>query len=304
MNEDENLQTVESADDAALWNEVVNSMNGESPQPSEHEEQDDDPQETDEAAPEAEEDQDPEDTGPTLEELKAEREALLRERDDWRHRYQSDQGRFLAAQRKLAELHTSQKQAPPSDAQQREQAAAGIEAMKAGKFSEFANEFPEMADAITDYFNSQKQELLNTFSQQLEPIKQRHMTQIEQDERTAFNEAVSALSSRHPDWEQYNTGTNADFSEWLSAQPAEMQSLYGRPDPHAASRLIDFYKFDKGMAQQQAPRLNERAEKIQQQRQQKLERSTLPTTRGGSVQSTDTEDALWDSVVRQLESKR
>lgn len=302
MNEDENLQTVESADDAALWDEVVSSMNGGSPQPSEPEDQDDEPQETDESAPEAEGDQDPEDTGPTIEDLKAEREALLRERDDWRHRYQSDQGRFLAAQRKLAELHNTQKQAPPSDEQQREQAAAGVQAMKAGRFQEFASEFPEMAEAITDYFNSQKQELLNTFNQEFEPIKQRHMTQIEQDERTAFNEAVSALSSRHPDWEQYNTGTNADFSQWLSAQPAEMQSLYGRPDPHAASRLIDFYKFDKGMAQQ-APRTNERAEKIQQQRQQRLERSTLPATRGGSV-TTDPDDALWESVIRQVEGKR
>lgn len=302
MNESENLQEVESAEDAALWNEVINTMEGREAGNEDH----DEPQETeDEPAteePEAEIEEPEQEEGPTLDQLRAERDALQRERDDWRHRYQSDQGRFLAAQRKLADLHNNRQET--TEAQQRQQAAAGIEAMKAGKFGEFATEFPEMAEAITDYFNSQKQELLNTFNQQLEPIKQRHITQIEQDERTAFNEAVSALSSRHPDWEQYNTGTNADFSEWLSAQPAEMQSLYGRPDPHAASRLIDFYKFDKGMAQQQAPRLNERAEKIQQQRQQKLERSTLPTTRGGSVQSTDTDDALWDSVVRQLESKR
>lgn len=300
MNEAENLQEVESAEDAALWNEVINTMEGREPDDEDH---DDEPQETeDETAteePEAEIEEPEQEEGPTLDQLRAERDALQRERDDWRHRYQSDQGRFLAAQRKLADLHNNR-----NSEDQREQAAAGIEAIKAGKFGEFANEFPEMADAITELLNSQKAELLNTFNRELEPVREMRQREIQQQEYNAFQQAVTELSTRHPDWEQYSKETNPDFAQWLSAKSAEVQSLYGRPDPTAAALLIDSYKFDKGLAQQQAPRTNERAEKIQQQRQQKLERSTLPTTRGGSVQSTDTEDALWDSVVRQLESKR
>lgn len=305
MSDTETLHEVEapmSAEDSALWDDVVNSMNGEpvSAEPDEQDVEDEEPE-----AQEPEPEQEEEAKGPTIEELIAEREALQRERDDWRHRYQSDQGRFLAAQRKLADLHNQQRQQESAQEPegQRQQAAAGVQAMKDGRFAQFAEEFPEMAEAITEYFNSQKTELLSTFNQHIEPVKQWQQVQIEQEEQAAFNRAVNELATRHPDWEQYNRASNAEFDQWLSAQPAEIQSIYGRPDPYAASRLIDFYKSEKGMAQS-APGASSRAEKLQAQRQQKLERSTLPTTKGGSVTNTDPDDALWASVLRQVEGKR
>ena len=289
--------------DAALWDEVTREVAEET----------DDQQDALEGAPEqpaeaAEPEQEEakaEEAAPSPEDLRAQLEALQRERDEWRHRYQSDQGRFMAAQRALQEAAQTRKQSGGNEpGSQAEIAQAGVEALKAGRFEEFSQEYPEMAEAISEFYKVREQQILSTLQAELAPLKEAYQRQAQFEEQAAFDRAVQDLTARHPDWQQYDINSNADFRDWLSAQPAEMQSLYGKPNAYAASRLIDFYKADRQIARAPAPG-SDRAEKLQQQRQAKLERQSLPPTRTTSVSAdADPDSALWNSIVKQVERQR
>lgn len=295
---DQNADQIEIDEDDAMFNAIADEMEGRSTQ-DEPEPEDDNEDEGSDLA-----DDEPEQEAPApVDELAATRErlvALERERDDWRHRYQSDEGRFKAAQRTLAEHH--QQRAQPQHQQRADQvqteiAKAGVEALKAGKFDEFASDFPEMAAAIEEYNQAREQQIFSKLDAELTPLKQAYEQQRQAEENAAFNRATQDLAARHPDWQQYDTNSNADFANWLEGQPAEIASMYGKPNARTASRLIDFYKLDKGMAQQQAPSQPGRAEQITKQRQAKLDRASLPATRQGATADDESEEAMWNAIA-------
>ena len=291
MSEEIEVVGEEQEVDLALWDEVAKEVGGEF-EPSTPEPQEELAEPEPEAEPEAP------DPAPVQDDMRAQLEQLQRERDDWRHRYQSDQGRFLAAQRALQEAAQAKKQDAPTNA---EIAQAGVEALKAGRFDEFQREFPEMAEAITDFYRVRETQIFSKLEQELAPLKEAYQRQRQYEEQAAFDRAAQDLTSRHPDWQVYDVNSNAEFANWLSAQPAEVQSLYGKPNAAAASRLIDFYKLDKG-ARPNVPAEPDRAQKIQQQRQAKLDRNALPPTRKTSVSAeADPDQAMWESIVAKVE---
>lgn len=290
--------TTEIADDSALFDSIADEMEGRNAIDDTDETQ---PEVTE--APEQEAAAEPE-AQDELTQIKSQLAELQRERDDWRHRYQSDEGRFKAAQRTLQEVHQQRLQPQQQTRDQQEQAEiakAGVEALKAGKFDEFAGEFPEMAEAIQDFYRVREEQIFSKLQQELTPLKEAYQRQREIDQEAAFNSAAEQLAARHPDWQQYHRDSNADFGRWLNDQPPEIQSLYGRPDARAASRLIDIYKMDRAPAQQPAPQAPTKSDQIARQRKAKLERSALPTTRSGSVTDDDSDSAMWNAMAAKVD---
>lgn len=292
----------EEQEDSALFDSIANEMEGaeqvlDDPQ--------DEPEETPEEDQEESQEEDPEQAPDEIAAIRAQLAEIQRERDEWRHRYQSDEGRFKAAQRTLQEVHQQRQQAPQErgEKEQSELAKQGVEALKQGRFEEFAAEFPEMAAAIEDYNKAREQQIFSKLDQELTPLKEAYQRQRQQDDAAEFNRAAQELASRHPDWEQYNQHTNPDFRDWLAEQPAEIASLYGKPNARSAARLIDFYKMDKGVAQQAPQQTQSKSQKIVQQRQAKLERSSLPQSRQGGVTDDQSDEAMWNSIAAQVDKQ-
>jgi len=236
----------------------------------------------------------PENEEPGIEERLA---AAERERDDWKHRYQSNDGRVSAFQRKaegferqLQELQDKQ----PSQAE----ADQASEALQNGKWDEFKQDFPEVATSVEAYIATQFGDLksqVGQLQQTIQPMKETVQSVSDQREE-------AALAAEHSDWKEIDG--SADFHTWLGQQPSTIKGMYGTGAANAAY-LINSYKVVKGLntpAEGGHAPPNEQAETLRKQREQTLETSELPVSRGGHANADlDDEVDLFDSIAKKVE---
>jgi hypothetical protein len=175
------------------------------------------------------------------------------ERDQWRHRFQSDAGRVGALQRKINELETqltsSASKSPEQPSQREIEGAIGDDK----KLDEFKEDYPEFADAIQHIVESRLQKereaLEEKFGQQIKPIHERFQ---KNEQEQYFASQYAALEAAHPDWQ--SVGRSQEFMEWVKRQPPIIQQAANSDDAHDVSFVLDTFKGQRKPARTQESR--------------------------------------------------
>lgn len=177
--------------------------------------------------PEAEPAPDPWANAPA--ELIAERDRLLKERDEARHKAQSDANRVAALSRKLHSYSVGQ----PASARTAP-ASEPTEAQKAldGKIKQLREDYGEIADPLIELIEAQRQELTHVRTT-LEGLNEQQQAQAIAAER-------AALEARHPDWQAI--AQSPEFAGWLEVQPENIQRLAASWDARETSVALTLFK--------------------------------------------------------------
>ncbi len=200
---------------------------------------------------------------------------LRKEAVDWKHRYQSDEGRVSALQRKINELE-NRATSTPTVQQIAEVADSGNEE----EMNAFKEDYPDIALAVDRMVASrltaerqQHQQVIsqmdNRYQQILQPIQQ-------QEQQRSVNVQLSSLEQRHSDWRE--VATSASFTDWVSRQPEAVRNMVNSDYADDASYVLDSFKSMSGHNSQQS-QVSPGVEHIVNKRQQVLDNAVAPRTR-------------------------
>jgi len=150
--------------------------------------------------------------------------ALEESNTSLQHRIDSDNGRVGAFQRKVNSLEeeiqsiklVSEKPQPTSD--DIKDAMATDEGWE--KFSE---DYPEVATAIDGRLSTHRQEIDKSMGEQADEINSTLAPVVEKQEQEDLSDAYSEVAEQFPEWQ--NTVNDGKWHEWLSTQPAAVQSI-------------------------------------------------------------------------------
>lgn len=162
-------------------------------------------------------------------------EQLQRERDEARHKAQSDANRVAALSRKLAQqssLAPGSATAPPK--QEPTEAQKALDA----KVKQLREDYGEIADPIIEMIEAQRGEL--------EQVRSVVQTVNEERQAALIAAETRALEERHPDWRQ--VATSQEFANWLEVQPANIQSLASSWDARESSVALTLFKTEMAEA--------------------------------------------------------
>ncbi len=111
----------------------------------------------------------------------------------------------------------------------------------------FRSEYPDLYETVETVAHMRSSEQVEALQQKLSVIEQR-------EAEIAKREAETKLRERHPDFEDIRGDDK--FHNWAKEQPDEIQRwIYKNPDNVSlASRAIDLYKMENGIAIKKASR--------------------------------------------------
>ena len=132
----------------------------------------------------------------------------------------------------------------------------------------FKQEYPDLYNTVETVAHMQTQRQVADLESQLQSMRQR-------ESEVLRREAETSLQQRHPDFEDLRG--DDQFHAWAKEQPEQIQDwIYKNPDNVAlASKAIDLYKMETGVAQTQQPR----------RRQQRGSAADMVSTKTTSVDS-------------------
>jgi hypothetical protein len=135
----------------------------------------------------------------------------------------------------------------------------------------FRSEYPDLYNTVETVAHMQSQRQVAELESQLQSMRQR-------ESEILRREAETTLQQRHPDFEDLRG--DDQFHAWAKEQPEQIQDwIYNNPDNVAlASKAIDLYKMETGVAQTQQP-------KRQQQRGNAADMVSTKTTSVDSKQA-------------------
>lgn len=239
------------------------------------------PEEVEEPQEQAEETE--ESPEPQEDDLAARIAELERDRNDWRHKYQSDEGRVKAYQQQVNDLQQQLQSTPKEQIQ---------EAFKSGSWDALQEDFPEIAQALEDRLKHEaknlQQQVVNQavgrFEKRLEPIEQ-------QRQHDYIRDQYAALEAAHPNWREESS--SVDFKNWLQLQPQPVKQLYQSNAATDAAYLLDSFKAMTGRNKAPEP------SQIQQKRNADLARSvSVPGKRTQKREIPDDDyDAAWEAAT-------
>lgn len=201
-------------------------------EPSEQATSDEPKPEGAEPAPEGEPAPDPWENAPA--ELIAARDQLLKERDEARHKAQSDASRVAALSRKLQQLSVQQPSSAPAPEAQPTEAQKALDA----KIKQLREDYGEIADPLIELIETQRQEL----SQVRTTLHGLNETQMAQ----TIAQETAALEARHPDWR--TIAQSPEFAGWLEIQPENIQRLAQSWDARETSVALTLFKAERSEA--------------------------------------------------------
>jgi hypothetical protein len=170
-------------------------------------------------------------------------ESLKKQLADLQHKERSSSSRVGAFQRKINEL-----EARLGNAQ-----SEVLARIKAGDDKQFREDFPEIAEAMDRRAAAIAQEIEQRTFERLKPIQEA--------ERQRFIQSQYAdLESAHPDWR--DVARSDDFRNWISAQPAAVQSLVRSESAQETAALLNLYK---AVARPSNPDANTNADNLARQ---------------------------------------
>lgn len=155
---------------------------------------------------------------------------LQRERDEARHKAQSDANRVAALSRKLAQQQAagSALTAPPTQPNEAQKALDE-------KITQLRKDYGDIADPIIELIEAQRNELQAVRSVVSEVATERQQAAVEAE--------TKALEERHPDWRQ--VASSPDFAGWLEAQPENVQRLASSWDARESSVVLTLFKTER-----------------------------------------------------------
>lgn len=156
--------------------------------------------------------------------------AITRERDEYRHRYLSDQGRVSALQRKINELE-QQSSRKPAEQKPVELPAAAKELME---------NYPEIAEGVRAMVEAERSRIMASVEGQVDPLRRATAEQLERDARNRTRELEAAVEAAHTGW--VDTVQTPDFQGWLARQSSGVRGLAGSAEPEDAITLLNLYK--------------------------------------------------------------
>ena len=111
----------------------------------------------------------------------------------------------------------------------------------AEELERFRTDYPDLYETVESVAHLRSQKEVQALQQKMQAIEER-------EAMIARREAETKLRERHPDFEDIRG--DEGFHEWAKGQPEEIQNwIYNNPDNVGlASRAIDFYKMEMGMA--------------------------------------------------------
>lgn len=135
----------------------------------------------------------------------------------------------------------------------------------------FRQEYPDLYNTVETVAHMQSQRQVADLESQLQSMRQRESEIMRRD-------AETTLQQRHPDFDEIRG--DDQFHAWAKEQPEQIQDwIYNNPDNVAlASKAIDLYKMETGVAQTQQP-------KRQQQRGNAADMVSTKTTSVDSKQA-------------------
>lgn len=115
------------------------------------------------------------------------------------------------------------------------------------ELEEFRKKHPDLYETVESVAHIQSEQQIADIREELITIKQREAA-------ITRKEAETALRERHPDFEDLRG--SEEFHTWAKSQPDEIQNwIYKNPDNATlASRAIDLYKVENGIAQSAKPK--------------------------------------------------
>jgi hypothetical protein len=111
----------------------------------------------------------------------------------------------------------------------------------AEELEQFRTDYPDLYETVESVAHLRSQKEVQALQQKMQAIEER-------EAMIARREAETKLRERHPDFEDIRGDDG--FHEWAKGQPEEIQNwIYNNPDNVGlASRAIDFYKMEMGIA--------------------------------------------------------
>lgn len=175
----------------------------------------------------------------------AQREYVLkvkRERDEVAHKYESDRGRFLAAQRVLQQVNQERKQESERKPT-KEQVASAIQ--DPAKHKAFIEDYPEIAEFITaretQLRNEVKQEVFDQVRPTLETLRQKAIESDQERQQAAIQREFKRLEAAHEDWA--DVARSSEFREWAVKQPQAVQQVIAKSyQADEISAVMTYYK--------------------------------------------------------------
>ena len=109
------------------------------------------------------------------------------------------------------------------------------------ELEKFRTDYPDLYETVESVAHLRSQKEVQALQQKMQVIEER-------EAMIARREAETKLRERHPDFEDIRGDDG--FHEWAKGQPEEIQNwIYNNPDNVGlASRAIDFYKMEMGIA--------------------------------------------------------
>lgn len=211
-------------------------------------------------------------------------EELQRDRDNWRHQFQSNNGRISTYQKQIQDL---QGQIQDLSKKQQDQLQQSI---KDNDWDQIKEDFPELADAMDKRLKTQIDQALSRISQfdnRLKPIE-------EQTHQQRIQGQYAALAAEHPDYKEVVRSN--EFQQWIQTQPQPVKQLYNSEAAQDAAYLLSSFK---AMTGRNKP---SQTQGIQENRRAKLAASASPTTKRVAKQpiADDDFDAAWEAATANL----
>ena len=151
--------------------------------------------------------------------------------DDLKKHYDQKLGEFKQKEQELVALakQAEPRYQPPKSEQELES---------------FKEEYPDLYNTVESVAHIQSQRQVAELESQLHSMRQR-------EGEVLRKEAETTLQQRHPDFEDIRG--DDQFHAWASEQPEQIQDwIYNNPNNVSlASKAIDLYKLETGMAQKQ-----------------------------------------------------
>jgi uncharacterized phage infection (PIP) family protein YhgE len=200
------------------------------------------------------------------------------------HGWNSDRGRLSALTKKLEQVESRTSQAAHSPAE--------MAGMDDEELAQFAEDFPEHANAVERLIQRRLAEATGELDARLSQLAQ-PIEQLEQSQAAAvIAQQQQALLAVHPD--AYEVAASPQFAQWLNDQPPQVQQIYRDSDSARDSAwLISQFKSAHQLTAQQ---------RQNQQSRQLNAMSRLPTkgaSRGASPMDALDDDALFEHLARQ-----
>ena len=206
-------------------------------------------------------------------------ETLRRRLEAAEHAVKSERGRQAALQKKLLEYQRAEAQKP---------AAPAISEEEAREIAELKENYPELAAFLEKRLGSVEKTVSQRLQATVEPLQAALNEQIEAREQAVIQEGLSAVSSKHSDWQQLIQSN--EFGAWVHTQPPGFKQMLNSFDPSDINWVFDRYKEAR----------NQAAQSIQAKKQTKLaDAAGIPAKNLPVDTKQDSDDikTLWAQMV-------